>query len=74
MADALAARRWLAEQVGTLRQTVALQTERARLATLRYDNGATAFLQVLDAQHELPAASQQLVQARRALLGSRVDL
>lgn len=74
VANALAARLWLTEQVHTLQRTVALQTERARLATLRYDNGSTAFLQVLDAQRELLATSQQLVQARRALLSSRVDL
>jgi multidrug efflux system outer membrane protein len=50
------------------------QSERARLAKLRYDNGATAFLEVLDAQRDLLATEQQLVQTRRALLSARVGL
>jgi multidrug efflux system outer membrane protein len=52
----------------------AVQTERARLSQLRYDNGAATFLEVLDAQRELLAAEQQVVQIRRALLTSRVSL
>ena len=74
VADALAARQWLAEQVDVLRATVAAQAERARLARLRYDHGASPFLEVLDAQRDLLAAQQQLVQTRRALLSSRVAL
>ena len=74
VADALAARQWLAGQVDVLRATVAAQSERARLARLRYDHGASPFLEVLDAQRDLLAAQQQLVQTRRALLSSRVAL
>jgi multidrug efflux system outer membrane protein len=74
VADALAAREWLAEQVGTLQATVEAQAERARLARLRYDHGASPFLEVLDAQRDLLLAQQQLVQTRRALLSSRVSL
>lgn len=74
VADALSARAWLGEQVQTARATLAAQTERARLARLRYDDGATPFLEVLDAQRDLLAAQQQLVQLRRALLSSRVAL
>lgn len=74
VADALAARRWLAEQVAILQDTEAAQAERLRLAKLRYDNGATAFLEVLDAQRDLLAIEQQVVQSRRALLASRVSL
>ncbi|MCL2344567.1 MAG: efflux transporter outer membrane subunit [Desulfobulbus sp.] len=74
VADALAARQWLAEQVEVLRATVDAQAERARLAQLRYDHGASPFLEVLDAQRDLLAAQQQLVQTRRALLASRVSL
>jgi len=72
--DALAARRWLAEQVEVLRATVKAQAERARLAQLRYDHGASPFLEVLDAQRDLLAAQQQLVQTRRTLLSSYVSL
>lgn len=74
VADALAARQWLAEQVEARRATVAAQAERARLAQLRYDHGASPFLEVLDAQRDLLEEQQQLVQAHRALLSSRVAL
>jgi NodT family efflux transporter outer membrane factor (OMF) lipoprotein len=74
VADAIAARQWLAAQVDVLRETVAAQSERARLAQLRYDHGAAPFLEVLDAQRDLLDAQQQLVQTRRALLSSRVSL
>nr|WP_315526259.1 efflux transporter outer membrane subunit [uncultured Achromobacter sp.] len=74
VSDALSARHWLAEQVEVLRATVAAQTERARLAQLRYDHGASPYLEVLDAQRDLLAAQQTLVQTRRALLSSRVGL
>lgn len=74
VADALSARQWLAEQVSIQRHTLAAQTERSRLAKLRYDNGAAPYLEVLDAQRDLLAAEQQLVQTRRALLSSQVAL
>lgn len=74
VADALSARQWLAEQVSILRESVDVQTERARLAQLRYDSGAATYLEVLDAQRNLLDAQQQLVQLRRALLSSRVAL
>ncbi len=74
VSDALSARRWLTEQVRIQQNTLAAQTERARLATLRYDNGAAAFLEVLDAQRDLLSVEQQLVQTRSALLSSRVSL
>lgn len=74
VSDALSARRWLAEQVQVLRATVDAQSERARLAKLRYDHGASPYLEVLDAQRDLLAAQQTLVQTRRALLSARVGL
>jgi multidrug efflux system outer membrane protein len=74
VSDALAARHWLTEQVAIARTALAVQVERARLSKLRYDNGAAAFLEVLDAQRDLLSVQQQLVQARRAQLSSRVSL
>ncbi|MDQ0007897.1 NodT family efflux transporter outer membrane factor (OMF) lipoprotein [Luteibacter jiangsuensis] len=74
VADALAARQWLDRQVRFQRMTVDTQIERARLAQLRYDSGAAPYLEVLDAQRALLAAEQEWVQARRALLSSRVAL
>ena len=58
VSDALSARHWLAEQVEVLRATVAAQGERARLAQLRYDHGASPYLEVLDAQRDLLAAQR----------------
>lgn len=74
VADALAARQWLARQLAIAQTAVTVQAERARLSTLRYDNGAAPFLDVLDAQRDLLSARQQLVQTRRALLSSSVAL
>jgi len=74
VSDALSAQRWLAEQAQTLRETLAVQNERARLAKLRYDSGAARYLEVLDAERELLSAEQQLVQTRRAQLAAQVAL
>lgn len=74
VADALSARRGFTEQVSIARRALATQRERARLSQLRYNNGAAAYLDVLDAQRDLLAAEQQLVQTRRALLSSQVNL
>ena len=74
VADALSACQGLAEQVRIGQETLAAQAERARLAQLRYEHGAAAFLEVLDAQRELLAAEQAQVQTRRALLSARVGL
>ena len=74
VSDALSAQRWLADQVRTLRETQVVQTERARLAKLRYDSGAARYLEVLDAERDLLSAQQQLAQARRAQLSAQVAL
>lgn len=74
VADALADRRWLTKQVADQQATLAAQTERARLAGLRYQNGAAPYLEVLDAERDRFLAEQALVQVRRALLASSVNL
>lgn len=74
VADALSARHWLAAQVRLAQATLVAQVERARLTRMRYDNGSAPYFEVLDAQRDLLAAEQQLVQTRRALLSSRVSL
>jgi len=74
VSDALSARHWLSRQVTIASTALATQGERARLSQLRYDSGAASYLDVLDAQRDLLAAEQQLVQTRRALLSSRVSL
>lgn len=74
VADALSDRRWLTEQLRIAHTNHEAQRERARLAQLRYDHGATAYLEVLDAQRDLLEAAQQLAQTRRALRSSQVAL
>ncbi len=48
--------------------------ERARLAQMRFDNGRSAYLEVLDAQRDLFDTEQTLVQLRRAHLASAIAL
>lgn len=74
VADALASRKWLQQQLQSQQQTLDALSERSRLVKLRYDSGATSYFEVLDAERELLAAEQQLVQTRRSLLSSRISL
>lgn len=74
VADALSSRQWLTQQVTIQQQSLATQTQRARLAQLRYEHGATTYLEVLDAQRDLLEAQQQSVQVRRSLLSSHIAL
>lgn len=74
VADALAAGRWLDEQLQTLRATEGTLTERARLAGRRYEAGAARYFEVLDAERDLLATQQQVVQAEHALLTARLRL
>ncbi|WP_236616810.1 MULTISPECIES: efflux transporter outer membrane subunit [Sphingobium] len=74
VSDALVRRRQLRLQIGTTRELLEAQRERARLAQLRFDNGRSAYLEVLDAQRDLFDAEQALVQLRRAELASLVAL
>ncbi|MGL4602986.1 MAG: efflux transporter outer membrane subunit [Iodobacter sp.] len=74
VSDALAARLWLTEQLKQQTALVHAESERARLAGLRYEQGAIAYMEVLDAQRALFSAEQVLVQLRRARLSGTVDL
>lgn len=74
VADALSARRWLADQETSLRATAGAVGERARLARLRHESGAASHLEVLDAERDLLAVGQELVQIRRARLSARIAL
>src|SRR3546814_1200745 len=73
VADALAARRYLTEQVDAQARALAAQRDLAELAELRYRNGVENYLEVLDAQRNLFAAEQALVESRRELLASLVS-
>lgn len=74
VSDALARRRQLVLQIETTRKLIDAQRERGRLAQLRFDNGRSTYLEVLDAQRDLFDAEQALVQLRRAELASVVAL
>jgi multidrug efflux system outer membrane protein len=64
VADALAGRATLGEQVRAQRAQMEAESVRHRLADLRYRNGAASYLDVLDAQRALFAAQQALVQTQ----------
>ena len=72
--DALSSRSTLEQQQLVLAEQRAALKERARLARLRYDQGASPYLDVLDAERDLLSAEQQLVQGREALLSTQVAL
>jgi outer membrane protein, multidrug efflux system len=74
VADALAGRSALDEQIDAQRAVLEAQSERLKLADLRYRNGVASSLEVLDAQRELFSAQQALVQARLLRLTNAIDL
>ena len=64
VADALAGRATLGEQLRAQEALVRAEQDRYRLADLRYRNGVASYLDALDAQRSLFAAQQALVQAQ----------
>ncbi|PZT90309.1 MAG: RND transporter [Citromicrobium sp.] len=74
VADALAGRRYLDEQVATLQRAVEAQERIARIAQLRYREGVADYLEVLDAERNLFSARQQLLATRRAAMQNRATL
>ncbi len=74
VADALAARQTLAEELRAQRAQATAETQRFRLSDLRYRNGISSFLDTLDAQRSLFLVQQSVVQTRLAQLQSQVML
>ena len=74
VADALAGRATLGDQLQAQRNVAAAEAARLRLSDLRYTNGVASYLDLLDAQRSLFAAQQALVQTRLAQLQSQVTL
>ena len=74
VSDALANRRYLAEQIVAQRRAVDAQRALTRLAQLRYENGVAAYLEVLDAQRNLFSSEQTLIALRGNELQSLVTL
>ncbi|MFT4195014.1 efflux transporter outer membrane subunit [Ottowia sp.] len=74
VADALAGRATLADQLAALQAQATAERDRLRLADLRYRNGIASFLDLLDAQRSLFAVEQALAQARLAQRANEVAL
>lgn len=74
VADALAERTWYAQQAVFQKEALDAEMERSRLAWLRYRQGSSSFLEVLDAEREKFVAAKELVKSRRAYLSSNINL
>jgi len=74
VADALAGRATLGAQLAAQQAQVDAETDRFRLADLRYRNGVSSYLEVLDAQRSLFVLQQALAQVRLAYWQNQVTL
>ncbi len=74
VADALAGRATLGEQLAAQEAQAQAETDRFRLAELRYRNGVASYLDVLDAQRSLFATQQALAQTRLVQQQNQVAL
>jgi multidrug efflux system outer membrane protein len=74
VADALAGRRYLAEQIAAQERALTAQRRLAALARLRYANGVAQYIEVLDAERNLFSAEQAMIQLRRSELDNLVSL
>ena len=74
VADALSARASLADEIAAQEAVRASQAARLELAQARYKNGIASYLDVLDAERELFAAEQQLLQTKLLKITNTVDL
>ncbi|MDX9698852.1 MAG: efflux transporter outer membrane subunit [Rhodocyclaceae bacterium] len=74
VADALALRASLAEQLSVRTRLLEVATEHHRLSEARYRSGLDSYLGLLDAQRTLYAAEQALISTRLSEAGNRVML
>jgi multidrug efflux system outer membrane protein len=74
VADALSARATLSDEITAQEAVRAAQAARLELAQARYKNGIANYLEVLDAERELFAAEQQLLQTKLLKITNTVDL
>lgn len=72
--NALAGRRYLAEQVAAQERATTAQRQLASLARTRYREGVADYLEVLDAERNLFSAEQALLQAKRTQAENLVTL
>jgi multidrug efflux system outer membrane protein len=74
VADALATRSTLVDQLQSQQAQANAEAIRFKLSDLRYRNGVASYLDLLDAQRSLFSAQQAVVQTRLAQLQSQVTL
>jgi outer membrane protein, multidrug efflux system len=74
VADALATRTTLVDQLQSQQAQANAEAIRFKLSDLRYRNGVASYLDLLDAQRSLFSAQQAVVQTRLAQLQSQVTL
>ncbi|MDQ2665815.1 MAG: efflux transporter outer membrane subunit [Gemmatimonadota bacterium] len=74
VSNALAGRRFLAEQVAAQERGTVAQRQIAALARTRYLEGVVSYIEVLDAERNLFASEQTLLQLRRAEADNSVAL
>jgi multidrug efflux system outer membrane protein len=74
VADALAARGWIEQQLAAQQARVAAEQRRYQLSDLRYRTGIDSYITALTAQRDLYASQQQLIQTRLSRLSNIVDL
>jgi len=74
VSDALAGQATLGEQALAQQRQAEAESARLQLADLRYRNGVSSYLDLLDAQRSLFATQQAVVQVRLAQLQNQVTL
>ncbi|WP_353190796.1 efflux transporter outer membrane subunit [Pandoraea pnomenusa] len=74
VSDALIARQRLREQINAQERAVSAEARLAETAELRYQNGISIYLEVVDAQRSLFTAQQQLILLRAAELQNGATL
>lgn len=74
VSDALVSRRSLVDQLNAQQAQVDAVSAQFKLSDLRYRNGVSSYLDLLDAQRTLFTAEQAVVQTRLALLQNQVNL
>jgi multidrug efflux system outer membrane protein len=74
VADGLAQRATIGEQLTAQQALVAANGESLRLSQARFDQGVDSYLSVLDAQRSLYGAQQNLINLRQARLANLVTL
>ncbi len=74
VADLLAARKNLTEQLAAMEANRRIQTERVKLLEARYKAQISHWLEVLDARRDLQQADQSVLQVHRAQLANAAQL